>query len=118
LSVLRHSPGLRCLRFLVTFLVALGITAPAPAWAQKKKTDAGPPTDLPGHIDYVAKLVGADYVGLGSDFDGISAPPMGLDDVTYLPTIARELQRRGYSDDDIRKVLGGNFMRVFAAACK
>jgi membrane dipeptidase len=70
------------------------------------------------HIEYVAKLVGVDYVGLGSDFDGISAPPKDMDDVTHLPSITRELQKRGYSDDDIRKILGGNFMRVFAAACK
>lgn len=70
------------------------------------------------HIDYVAKLVGVEYVGLGSDFDGITAPPEEMDDVTYLPTITRELMKRGYSDDDIRKILGGNFMRVFAAACK
>ncbi len=70
------------------------------------------------HIDYVAKLVGVDYVGLGSDFDGMSAPPKDMDDVTHLPAITRELQKRGYSDDDIRKILGGNFMRVFAAACK
>ena len=67
---------------------------------------------------YVAKLVGVDYVGLGSDFDGISAPPKDMDDVTHLPAITRELQKRGYSDDDIRKILGGNFMRVFAAACR
>jgi membrane dipeptidase len=70
------------------------------------------------HIDYVAKLVGVEYVGLGSDFDGISAPPKEMDDVTHLPAITRELQKRGYSDNDIRKILGGNFMRVFAAACK
>ena len=70
------------------------------------------------HIDYVVKLVGVDYVGLGSDFDGISAPPKDMDDVTHLPAITQELQRRGYSDDDIRKILGGNFLRVFAAACK
>jgi membrane dipeptidase len=70
------------------------------------------------HIEYVVKLVGVDYVGLGSDFDGISAPPQDMEDVTHLPAITRELQKRGYSDDDIRKILGGNFMRVFAAACR
>ena len=70
------------------------------------------------HIDYVAKLVGVDYVGLGSDFDGITAPPKDMDDVTHLPAITQELQKRGYTDNDIRKILGGNFMRVFAAACK
>lgn len=70
------------------------------------------------HIDYVAKLVGVDYVGLGSDFDGISSPPRELDDVTCYPRITRELVNRGYSEAEIRKILGGNFMRVFAASCK
>ncbi len=70
------------------------------------------------HIDYVVKLVGVDYVGLGSDFDGISALPKGMDDVSYLPNITHELQMRGYSDEDIRKILGGNFMRVFEANSK
>ena len=85
-----------------------------------KEVDAvRPPLSvLIDHIDYVAKLVGADYVGIGSDFDGISAPPMDMEDVTYLPNITRELVKRGYSDDDIRKILGGNFMRVFATSCK
>ena len=82
-----------------------------------KEVDAvRPPLSvLIDHIDYVAKLVGVDFVGIGSDFDGISAPPMEMEDVTCLPNITRELVKRGYSDDDIRKILGGNFMRVFAA---
>jgi membrane dipeptidase len=70
------------------------------------------------HLDFVAKLVRVEYVGLGSDVDGITALPEEMDDVTYLPNITRERMKRGYSDDDIRKILGGNFMRVFAAACK
>ncbi|MGD9898176.1 MAG: dipeptidase [Calditrichaceae bacterium] len=64
------------------------------------------------HIDYVVQLVGDDYVGLGSDFDGISIPPAGLENVSKMPTITRELLRRGYSEDSIRKILGGNFERV------
>ena len=85
-----------------------------------KEVDAvRPPLSvLIDHIDYVVKLVGADYVGIGSDFDGISAPPKEMEDVTCLPNITRELVKRGYSDDDIRKILGGNFMRVFAANSK
>jgi membrane dipeptidase len=67
------------------------------------------------HIDYVVKLVGVDYVGLGSDFDGISALPRGMDDVSDMPKITRELTKRGYSDEDIKKILGENFMRVFKA---
>jgi membrane dipeptidase len=69
------------------------------------------------HIDYVKKLVGVDYVGLGSDFDGIESAPKGLDDVTDLSKITRALVDRGYSKKDIRKILGGNFLRVLNAVC-
>lgn len=65
------------------------------------------------HIDYIAKLVGVDYVGLGSDFDGIESLPQEMDDVTYLPNITRELLKRGYKEKEIEKILGGNVMRVF-----
>jgi len=65
------------------------------------------------HIDYVVKLVGDDYVGLGSDFDGIPIAPHGLEDVSKMPAITKELLRRGYSERSIKKILGGNFMRVF-----
>jgi membrane dipeptidase len=67
------------------------------------------------HLDYIVKLVGVDYVGLGSDFDGISMPPQGLYDVTTYPLITKELLARGYSKKDIKKILGGNFLRVFKA---
>lgn len=67
------------------------------------------------HIDYVARLVGPDYVGLGSDFDGITALPQEIDDVTDLPRITKALQERGWSDEAIRKILGGNLLRVWRA---
>jgi len=67
------------------------------------------------HIDYIVKLVGPDHVGLGSDFDGIESPPRGLDDVTTYPLITKELMKRGYSDTDVIKILGGNFIRVYKA---
>ena len=70
------------------------------------------------HIDHVVKLVGIDHVGIGSDFDGIPAVPEGMEDVSKLPAIPAELKRRGYSDADIRKIMGENFMRVFAEAEK
>jgi len=69
--------------------------------------------DLVDHIDHIVKLVGPDHVGLGSDFDGISSTPQGLEDVSKMPNVTRELVRRGYSDEDILKILGGNHMRVF-----
>jgi membrane dipeptidase len=67
------------------------------------------------HIDYIVKLVGVDYVGLGSDFDGIDSAPVGLDGVEDYPKITEELLRRGYSEKDIKKILGGNFLRVYKA---
>ena len=67
------------------------------------------------HIDYIVKLAGVDYVGLGSDFDGINLTPLQLDDVTTYPLITKELKKRGYSKKDINKILGGNFLRVLKA---
>ena len=67
------------------------------------------------HLDYIVNLIGVDYVGLGSDFDGINSSPKELNDVTDMPLITTELKKRGYSKKDIKKILGGNFMRVFEA---
>ena len=67
------------------------------------------------HLDYIVKLVGVDYVGLGSDFDGVNSLPAGLDGVEDFPKITEELVKRGYSNKDIRKILGSNLLRVFAA---
>ncbi len=67
------------------------------------------------HIDYITKLAGVDYVGLGSDFDGINITPQQLNDVTSYPLITKALVKRGYSKKDIIKILGGNFLRVLKA---
>jgi membrane dipeptidase len=73
--------------------------------------------DLIDHIDHIAKIAGVDHVGLGSDFDGVSgATPHGMDSAADLPKITQALLDRGYSADDIRKVLGGNLLRVFRQA--
>jgi membrane dipeptidase len=69
------------------------------------------------HIDHVVKLVGPDHVGLGSDFDGANMPE-GMEDCSKLPKITEALLRKGYSEDDIRKILGGNTLRVMAGAEK
>src|SRR5215204_312568 len=68
------------------------------------------------HIDHIAKVAGVDHVGLGSDFDGVPNLPEGVKDVGDLPVITYELLRRGHSDADVLKILGGNLMRVFAEA--
>ena len=67
------------------------------------------------HLDYIVKLVGVDHVGMGSDFDGIEAPPLELNGVEDYPLITKALLERGYSKKEIRKILGGNFIRVFEA---
>jgi membrane dipeptidase len=67
------------------------------------------------HIEYIIQLVGVDYVGLGSDFDGIESTPQELDDVTTYPLITKALVEKGYSEKDIDKILGGNFLRVLRA---
>ena len=70
---------------------------------------------LVDHIDYIVKLVGDDYVGLGSDYDGVSSLPQGMDDVTTYPKITEELLKRGYTKKSIKKILGGNVLRVMKA---
>jgi membrane dipeptidase len=67
------------------------------------------------HIDHIVKIAGIDHVGLGSDFDGIEAPPRELNGVEDFPKITEGLIQRGYSEKDIRKILGGNFVRVLKA---
>lgn len=67
------------------------------------------------HIDYIKNLVGIDYVGLGSDFDGIESSPQGLNDVTSYPLIIQALKDRGYINSEVVKVMGGNLVRVWKA---
>jgi membrane dipeptidase len=83
----------------------------------KEETNAiRPPLSLLiDHLDYIVKLVGIDFVGLGSDFDGIEAGPKELNGVQDFPLITKALLDRGYSKKDIRKILGENFLRVFKA---
>jgi membrane dipeptidase len=81
-------------------------------WAAK--IPRPPLKSLIDHIDHIAKVAGVDHVGLGSDFDGVSgATPEGIDSAADLPKITQALLDRGYSADDIHKILGGNLLRVF-----
>ena len=71
-----------------------------------------PLKSLIDHIDHVAKVAGIDHVGLGSDFDGVTSLPQGIDSVADLPKITAALVDRGYTREDIHKIVGGNFLRV------
>ena len=75
-------------------------------------------TRLVDHIDYIVKLVGIDHVGIGSDFDGVQATLSDLATVADLENLTRELVRRGYSQADIEKILGGNVLRLMEAVQK
>lgn len=68
--------------------------------------------DIVNHIDHAVKVAGIDHVGLGSDFDGVSCLPKGMDDVSYLPHLTQALLDRGYQPEDVKKILGGNLLRV------
>ena len=64
------------------------------------------------HIDHAVSIAGIDHVGIGSDFDGIEVTPDGLEDISFMPLIFDEMRSRGYSEEDIEKVAGGNFLRL------
>jgi membrane dipeptidase len=84
------------------------------AWRKANDPGKTPLSVLIDHIDHVAKVAGIDHVGIGSDFDGVpfTGLPEGMEDISKLPTITYELMKRGYSDADIKKVLGENLLRV------
>jgi len=86
-------------------------------WKQARliRADAG---DVAENIDHIARLVGVEHVGLGSDFDGVTDVPVGLEDVSGYPNLLYELLRRGYREADLRKICGENFLRVWAAVEK
>ncbi len=68
------------------------------------------------HIDHIRKIAGIDHIGIGSDFDGITSVPVGLEDVSKYPALTAELLKRGYTDQDIKKILGQNVLRVMRQA--
>ena len=71
--------------------------------------------DVVDHIDHIRKIAGIDAIGIGSDFDGVECTPVGLDDVSKYPNLTRALLVKGYTAEDIRKIYGGNFLRVMRA---
>jgi membrane dipeptidase len=72
--------------------------------------------DVADHIEYIRKVAGVDHVGIGSDFDGNDNWPEGLSDVSMFPSLFAELIRRGWSDEDLAKLAGGNVLRALEQA--
>jgi len=87
-------------------------------WRKENPIERGTVETVVDHIDHIVKVAGIDCVGLGSDFDGISETPVGLEDVSCYPRITQVMLDRGYSAEDIRKVLGGNALRALRDAEK
>lgn len=82
-------------------------------YEQSEQSMARPPLDLLiDHIEHIAKVAGIDHVGLGSDFDGVTALPEGVQDCSQLPNLTRRLLERGFSAPEVKKILGENFLRV------
>ena len=88
------------------------------AWGKANPLPRGSVKDVVDHIDHIVHVAGIDHVGLGGDFDGINITPVGLEDVSTYPRITEELLRRGYSEADVHKVLGGNAIRALREAGK
>jgi membrane dipeptidase len=82
------------------------------AQAAELDIDRGTVADVADHIEYLRDLAGVDHVGLGGDYDGVDALPAGLEDVSCYPAITAELLSRGWSEADVRKVLGENAVRA------
>ena len=101
LKMLQNTGGIVMVTFVPGFLTA-----------EPKATLA----NVADHMDHIRKVAGPDHVGIGGDFDGITAVPAGLEDVSKYPALTAELLRRGWTDDDVRKALGLNILRVMRRA--
>jgi membrane dipeptidase len=81
-------------------------------WDKEHPAPRAAVSDAANHIDHIKKVAGIDHIGLGGDFDGITSVPLGLEDVSKYPALTAELLRRGYKDDEVKKILGLNILRV------
>ncbi|MGH7573032.1 MAG: dipeptidase [Gemmatimonadota bacterium] len=86
------------------------------AWLEENPAPRATLSQVADHIDHIVEVAGIDHVGLGSDYDGIDTTPVGLEDVSKFPPLVAELLRRGYGDEDIKKLAGLNFLRVMREA--
>jgi membrane dipeptidase len=88
------------------------------AWVRAHQAPKAYLTDVADHIDHVKRIAGADFVGIGSDFDGIDEVVVGLEDVSKYPALFAELAKRGWSDADLKKLAGENILRALGEAEK
>jgi membrane dipeptidase len=86
------------------------------AWHASHEAPVATLAQVADHVDHIRKVIGVDYIGIGSDYDGMGAGPTGLEDVSSYPALLKELLRRGYSDTDVKKIVGLNVLRVMGAA--
>ncbi len=91
---------------------AAAVKAGVDAWTQANPAPRATVSDAADHIDHIRKVAGIEHIGIGGDFDGITSVPAGLEDVSMYPNLTAELLRRGYTDADVKKILGGNILRV------
>jgi membrane dipeptidase len=88
------------------------VEAAMDAWFASAPAPTASVSDVADHVDHVRELAGIDAVGIGSDFDGVPSMPEGLGDVSCYPALFAELHRRGHGEEDLRKIAGGNVLRV------
>ena len=85
-------------------------------WLEANPTPRATLSQVADHIDHVRDIAGLEHIGIGSDFDGISSVPVGLEDVSTYPSLTAELLRRGYTDEHVMGILGVNVLRVMREA--
>ena len=95
---------------------AARVDAELKVWLQANPEPRATLADVANHIDHIRKVAGIDHIGIGSDFDGITSVPLGLENVSTYPALTAELLKRGYSDPDVKKILGLNVLRVMKRA--
>jgi membrane dipeptidase len=91
------------------------VTRELQAWSQANPTPRASFADVADHLDHMRRVAGIDHVGIGGDFDGTTGLPIGLEGVEGYPVLLAELMRRGWSEADVRKLAGGNMLRVMRA---
>jgi membrane dipeptidase len=92
------------------------VTSELAVWLQAHPEPRATLADVANHVDHIRKVAGVDHIGIGGDFDGITSVPVGLENVSTYPALTAELLKRGYSDSDVRKILGLNVLRAMKRA--